>query len=168
METDKILSSNVLDIIFDGKNKMYGAYNLRTTYNVRLSKALLFTASFALVVFIGGVFENGQSSKVPSFDFDDYTILSAKAEPVVPRPQSTEVVKKEVNQKKLNVPVIVIDKLVAKDDALTELTRITSSVHKQYPVTAKGRLIPHWKNFKARYWKPQKLIKTRLSVAQWK
>ena len=149
METDKILSSNVLDIIFDGKNKMYGAYNLRTTYNVRLSKALLFTASFALLVFICGVFENDQSSKVPSFDFDDYTILSAKDEPVVPRPQSREVVKKKVNQRRFNVPLIVIDKLVAKDDALTELTEDHIISSQTIDGDSKGQIDPPWKNFKA-------------------
>ena len=29
MEANKILSADVLDIIFDGKNKEYGAYQLR-------------------------------------------------------------------------------------------------------------------------------------------
>ena len=29
MEANKILHSNVLDIVFDGRNKEYGAYELR-------------------------------------------------------------------------------------------------------------------------------------------
>lgn len=40
METTKILSSSFLDILFDGRNKNYGAYELRTSYNKRLYKAL--------------------------------------------------------------------------------------------------------------------------------
>ena len=43
METTKILSSSLLDILFDGRNKAYGAYELRTTYSRRLTKALTVT-----------------------------------------------------------------------------------------------------------------------------
>ena len=51
METNKILNADILDIIFDGKNKTYGAYDLRKTYNSRLKKALMLTAAFALLLF---------------------------------------------------------------------------------------------------------------------
>lgn len=43
MEPDTILQSHVLDIIFDNKNKTYGAYELRMQYNNRLLKALSIT-----------------------------------------------------------------------------------------------------------------------------
>ncbi|WP_431213743.1 hypothetical protein ACQ86N_02185 [Puia sp. P3] len=35
MEINKILTADILDIIFEGKNKEYGAYELRKTYNKR-------------------------------------------------------------------------------------------------------------------------------------
>ncbi len=41
MEINKILSADVLDIIFEGRNKDYGAYQLRKTYNKRLMTALI-------------------------------------------------------------------------------------------------------------------------------
>jgi len=41
MEINKILTADVLDIIFDGRNKTYGAYDLRKTYNKRLRTAML-------------------------------------------------------------------------------------------------------------------------------
>ena len=41
MEINKILSADILDIIFEGRNKSYGAYDLRKTYNNRLRTALL-------------------------------------------------------------------------------------------------------------------------------
>ncbi|NOT94054.1 hypothetical protein [Ferruginibacter sp.] len=56
MDINKILSSDVLDIIFEGKNKQYGAYELRKTYNKRLTKALLLTAALALLIFLSTVF----------------------------------------------------------------------------------------------------------------
>lgn len=40
METEAILQSDVLDIIFEHRNKDYGAYPLRKFYNNRLYKAL--------------------------------------------------------------------------------------------------------------------------------
>ena len=43
MEVNKILSSDILDIIFDGKNKEYGAYQLRKSYKKTLTKALIIT-----------------------------------------------------------------------------------------------------------------------------
>jgi len=36
METKDILKSDVLDIIFEGRNKTYGAYELRKNYEKRL------------------------------------------------------------------------------------------------------------------------------------
>ena len=48
MEANKILQSGFLDILFEGRNKLYGAYDLRKTYNQRISKALLTTLGFTL------------------------------------------------------------------------------------------------------------------------
>ena len=52
MEANKILSADVLDIIFDGKNKDYGAYELRKTYNRRITRALIITGSIALLALL--------------------------------------------------------------------------------------------------------------------
>jgi periplasmic protein TonB len=40
MKTELILKSDVLDILFDSRNKAYGAYNLRKFYDNRLMKSL--------------------------------------------------------------------------------------------------------------------------------
>jgi periplasmic protein TonB len=40
MKTELILKSDVLDILFDNRNKAYGAYNLRKFYDNRLMKSL--------------------------------------------------------------------------------------------------------------------------------
>ena len=37
MDTNKILTADLLDVIFDNKNKEYGAYELRRTYPRRSS-----------------------------------------------------------------------------------------------------------------------------------
>jgi periplasmic protein TonB len=40
MKPELILQSDILDIIFEHRNKEYGAYNLRKTYNSRMMKAM--------------------------------------------------------------------------------------------------------------------------------
>lgn len=45
MDAQYVLQASVLDIIFDGRNKDYGAYLLRKEYNRRLKTAMLITGS---------------------------------------------------------------------------------------------------------------------------
>ena len=52
MEINKILSADFLDILFEGRNKEYGAYELRKNYDRRLRNALLITAGVALLIFL--------------------------------------------------------------------------------------------------------------------
>jgi protein TonB len=58
MEAKQILKSDLLDILFEGKNKEYGAYELRKTYNKRLTKALIGTVVLILLVLIGSAIAN--------------------------------------------------------------------------------------------------------------
>lgn len=62
MEKQFILQSDLLDILFDGRNKNYGAYELRKTYNRRITKAMAGTL-FIVLLFIAGVLLAGKSSK---------------------------------------------------------------------------------------------------------
>lgn len=63
MEANKILKADLLDILFEGRNKEYGAYDLRKTYNKRISIALIITVALLLVLFIGSLIANNLSSK---------------------------------------------------------------------------------------------------------
>jgi periplasmic protein TonB len=58
MEANKILNADILDIIFEGRNKEYGAYQLRKTYNKRIITALAATAAVLLLLFFGSVLAN--------------------------------------------------------------------------------------------------------------
>ena len=51
METNKILTASILDLLFDNRNKDYGAYELRKTYRGRIMKSLLITLSITGVVY---------------------------------------------------------------------------------------------------------------------
>jgi protein TonB len=58
MERNQILKSDILDIIFEGRNKEYGAYELRKTYNKRIATALIGTVVLILILLIGKVIAN--------------------------------------------------------------------------------------------------------------
>lgn len=58
MDANQILKSDILDILFEGKNKAYGAYDLRKTYNKRITKALLATVALILLLLVGSAIVN--------------------------------------------------------------------------------------------------------------
>ena len=85
MDANKILSADVLDILFEGRNKSYGAYDLRKTYGQRLGRALLIMFLLLLLVVLTGFLFSFISphSDVLIVDKD---ILLAKVDPNPPPP----------------------------------------------------------------------------------
>ena len=79
METNKILSADLLDILFEGKNKAYGAYELRKTYNRRITTALIITASLVLLIFVGTLVAK-------QIEEQDTALVEVKDEPPPPPP----------------------------------------------------------------------------------
>ena len=51
MLASQFLTADLLDIIFDGRNKKYGAYNLRKTYGNRLVIAMSSTAGLVVILY---------------------------------------------------------------------------------------------------------------------
>jgi periplasmic protein TonB len=89
MDAAQILSADLLDIIFDGRNKEYGAYELRKSYNNRLLTAMgiLGLALTGVIIFIL-TFSNNRNLPFIQSDIDDY-VLSADpsvTEPLTPLP----------------------------------------------------------------------------------
>jgi len=58
MDSAKILKSNFLDILFDGRNKEYGAYDLRKQYDKRVRNSILGTASLFILILGGYLINN--------------------------------------------------------------------------------------------------------------
>ncbi len=127
MDISKILSADILDIIFDGKNKQYGAYDLRKTYNKRLTKALLITAGLALLIFLGTVFASVfTKSAKDKLDVLDTQLAEIKKDapppPVVPPPPPPKAPPPpEINQVKFTPPKIVKDEEVKPDEKIEEI-----------------------------------------------
>ncbi|HVF81943.1 MAG TPA: TonB family protein [Flavisolibacter sp.] len=92
MTSHQILQSDFLDILFDKRNKEYGAYVLRKSYNKEITKALLIAISvvFLLLFFINPSSNNAVVEKADEgFIIKDYKLAEAqkpKAPPVKPQP----------------------------------------------------------------------------------
>ena len=125
MDINKILSADVLDIIFEGKNKDYGAYELRKTYNKRITKALMYTGGVILLVFLASIFANiVGKNKVEQIEVVDTQMAEVKKTeppPVVPPPPPKPPPPPEVNQIKFTPPKIVKDEEVKADEKIEEI-----------------------------------------------
>ena len=118
MEANKILSADILDLLFEGKNKDYGAYDLRKTYNKRIIRALIITASIALLALLGSVLassmnNNGKNKvKINEVTLQDIKQEEKKIEPPPPPPPKQDPPKVEMKQ--FTPPIIKKDEEVEK------------------------------------------------------
>jgi protein TonB len=128
MEANKIMHANLLDIIFDGRNKEYGAYELRATYERRLTRALISTVMVCLlVVGINSIpknmlIKNEAQLYVQDVELQDLKQEEKKAELPPPPPPKQEPPKVEIA--KFTPPVIVKDEEVQEQDEIREVAKL--------------------------------------------
>ena len=86
METSKILTADSLDILFDGRNKEYGAYDLRKTYNDRIKISI--TGMFLVCAFCLGasLFANSKEKTKNELVITDMELMKVKDETKVEPP----------------------------------------------------------------------------------
>ena len=80
MEINKILSSDILDLLFEDRNKAYGAYNLRKTYKKRLTIALVCTAAVALLALGGSLLASSLKEKQSKVQIREMTLTELNQE----------------------------------------------------------------------------------------
>jgi periplasmic protein TonB len=116
MDINKILTADFLDIIFEGRNKEYGAYDLRKTYNDRMKKALI--GMLVVVLLFGGynILFGKEKKKETKILVEDMSLEKFKDEkkpeppPPPPPPPPPEPPKVEIT--KFTPPKIVKDEEV--------------------------------------------------------
>ncbi|MFT3827062.1 MAG: energy transducer TonB [Chitinophagaceae bacterium] len=130
MEVNKILSADILDIIFEGKNKDYGAYDLRKTYNKRLSIALISVAALCLLLFLGYILANSLGGKeekkemvVQDVQLEEIKQEEKKEEPPPPPPPKPPEPPK-VEMAKFTPPKIVKDEEVKEEEKPPEVEKL--------------------------------------------
>lgn len=133
MNKNLILKSDVLDIIFEKRNKLYGAYNLRKFYPNRLKLALVFMfiiaaafSAFTLLPEKGKItLDRVYVKEEPKFTNVDET---PKEEPKKPEIKKPDVVKPQprpeiVSQHLYLSAIAIVDKGVKTDSIKTLLPR---------------------------------------------
>ena len=120
MDPNKILQSDLLDIVFEGRNKDYGAYELRKKYNKRITLALVITATVAILA-VGGTLlaKELNKSNNETVDVRDVVIQNVaeeKAPPPPPPPPPKTPPPPKVETTKFTPPVIKKDEEVKKEE----------------------------------------------------
>jgi protein TonB len=122
MEANKILQSDMLDLLFEDRNKDYGAYELRRTYNKRISLALLITASLAVAI-VGATFlsEALASDADDTVEVRDVVVENIQADeppppPPPPPPPQAPPPPPQLETAKFTPPVIKKDEEVRKEE----------------------------------------------------
>ena len=114
MEVNKILNADILDIIFEGRNKEYGAYELRKSYNKRLRTALIFMVATCGFFFLASFIANSVKKRQADIVVQDVNLENMKAEEK----------KQEVEITKFTPPKIVKDEEVKEKDEIKEVEKL--------------------------------------------
>jgi len=130
MDVNKILNADLLDIIFDGRNKEYGAYELRKSYNKRLLTALMVMAAISALIFVSVLVANtAKKNKIVMQNVEDVQLTEVKERnepppppPPPPPPKPPEPPKVEIA--KFTPPKIVKDEEVKEDEKPPEIEKI--------------------------------------------
>lgn len=124
MDANKILSADILDIIFEGRNKAYGAYELRQQYSKRLTTALLVTAGVALLIFLwfflSSLDSGKKKAKIQITDVELANAEEKKNEPPPPPPPPKLPPPPKIETVKFTPPKIVKDEEVQEPPPTVE------------------------------------------------
>lgn len=129
METNKILQADILDIIFEGRNKEYGAYELRKTYNKRITIAVVSMVMVSLLFFLGTILgkENDKNKNqiiVQDVQLEDIKKQEEKKPEPPPPPPPPKQEPPKVEIAKFTPPKIVKDVEVKPEDEIKEVEKL--------------------------------------------
>jgi len=122
------MNADVLDILFEGRNKEYGAYELRKSYNKRMVRALVIMLGVCLIIFIGSKIAKAISDRAPKqmvvqdVQLEDIKEPDKKDQPPPPPPPPKEPPKVEVT--KFTPPKIVKDEEVKPEEKPPEQEKL--------------------------------------------
>lgn len=128
MEANKILSADILDIVFEGRNKDYGAYELRKTYNRRLTIALIGMAVLCALLFLGYILANtissGEDKAIVVQDVQLEELKQEEKKEVPPPPPPKPPDPPKVEMAKFTPPKIVKDEEVKEEEKPPEVEKL--------------------------------------------
>src|SRR6185437_15497449 len=131
MEAKKILQSDVLDILFDRRNKEYGAYQLRKYYNKRLLLSLSAVAALTALSF-GVSYLAGKTTKslrrvISITDVQLEEVAVEKKLPPPPPPPPPPAAAQKIEITKFTPPKIVKDEEIKADERPPEQEKLVAT-----------------------------------------
>ncbi|MEO8174051.1 MAG: energy transducer TonB [Sediminibacterium sp.] len=127
MDINKIQSADILDILFDGRNKEYGAYQLRKTYNKRIRNSMIGMTLLCVLLLLGSIIANSTSATKTEVVVNDVNLEKVdetkKPEPPPPPPPPKQEPPK-VEITKFTPPKIVKDEEVKPDEEIKEVEKL--------------------------------------------
>ncbi len=128
MNKETILKSDVLDILFDKRNKAYGAYNLRKFYNNRLIKSLAVMLT-GVVVLSAFTFLPEKEKPISDFDKGGLIVRTMKLPEEPLKKEKPKVLpKNEVNQQPVEQRKFVTNFLITKAPTVDTINTITDDI----------------------------------------
>jgi protein TonB len=144
MEANRILSSSLLDLVFDNRNKEYGAYYLRATYPQRIKRALIFVFIFLLLIIAGTLLASkltpSASTDLIVNDFVLQQVQEEKPPPVVTPPPRQEP-PEQIAMKQFTAPILV-DQVDEPPPAQDELSDVKIDIKNQDGIPEDGIVKP--------------------------
>ena len=131
MRTDQILSADLIDIVFEHRNKTYGAYDLRKFYGNRLGMALGITFLMAAAAFLSLKYMNLEKSALAKVEVPDifvgkvYDVIPVE----IPVPPKVEIPKQQPTVKAPSQK-FVANVVITKDE---KLGQFLESILQSYP-----------------------------------
>lgn len=129
MEANQILKSDLLDLLFEDRNKAYGAYELRRSYSKRIRNALLITFAALVLIFLAAFVsqrvntDEGKTVQVQDLTLEEIKQEEKKEEPPPP-PPPPKVEPPKVEMTKFTPPVIKKDEEVKKEEIPPEVEKL--------------------------------------------
>jgi protein TonB len=149
MEANKILQSDVLDILFEDRNKAYGAYELRRSYNKRIRVALLATLGLLIIAFGISLLSKAVTPTEDKLEVRDVVLEDIKQEEPKPEPPPPPPPPKQeppkVEMAKFTPPVIVKDEEVKKEDIpppVEDIKDVKIALENQEGIKDEGIAVP--------------------------
>jgi len=94
MTNKEILEADMLDILFEHRNKAYGAYSLRRHYNNRLFIALSIALSAVVMIYLLSLLKQNMKAGDVFPGMDDRTVILTSVEVIPPKMPDPPAVKK--------------------------------------------------------------------------
>ena len=129
MKPEKILQSNILDIVFENRNKAYGAYELRNMYNNRMTKSIVITSLIVLLFAVSQSFKvpvkHGKVivENLPALKFTEVSILKEEVKPT-PKTEVKKIQKQQAAEAAHTKPQNAKDNLAT--NTMTEVAKLDS------------------------------------------